>query len=202
MGKGKFITFEGIDGSGKTSAAKRIVRELKGRGFDAVYTCEPTGSWLGDAVKSSYGRKVSPFTEHLLFLADRATHTDEIKEMVGKGKVVVCDRYADSTYAYQAVILKEELKGLDIEPVEWLKAFSRPFVVDPDLTLLIIVAPSMALKRLRGKGSKFEKRGFLEDVHEVYLRLAEENARIRKVDASLPLKEVVERSLDIVMSVL
>ncbi|MCK5548128.1 MAG: hypothetical protein KAI64_03880, partial [Thermoplasmata archaeon] len=63
-------------------------------------------------------------------------------------------------------------------------------------------APSMALKRLRGKGSKFEKRGFLEDVHEVYLRLAEENARIRKVDASLPLKEVVERSLDIVMSVL
>lgn len=200
MGRGKLITFEGIDGSGKTSVAKRVTRELKSRGFKVVYTCEPTSTWLGDAVKSSYEKKVSPFTELFLFLADRATHTARIKKWKEKGFVVICDRYADSTYAYQAVLLRKYLKELDVEPVEWLKAISRPFVIAPNLTVLLLVEPSVALKRIRRKGTKFEKRRFLEEVQRVYQKLAEEDPRFAVIDASPPIEEVVLRSLDIVLS--
>jgi len=200
MGRGKLITFEGIDGSGKTSVAKRVTRELKRRGFKVVYTCEPTNTWLGDAVKSSYEKKVSPFTELFLFLADRATHTTRIKRWMEQGFVVICDRYADSTYAYQAVLLGKYLKELDVEPVEWLKDISRPFVIEPNLTVLLLVEPSVALKRIRRKGTKFEKKRFLEEVHRVYQKLAEEDPRFAVIDASPPIEEVVLRALDIVLS--
>jgi len=200
MAKGKLITFEGIDGSGKTTVAKRVTQDLKEKGYKAIYTYEPTDTWLGDAVKSSYEKDVNPFTEMLLFLADRATHTLQIREWLDNGSIVICDRYADSTYAYQAVALKDELVGLDMEPVDWLIEISRPFVIEPDLTVLLVVEPSAALKRIKRKATKFERERFLEDVQKVYLELAERDSRFTIIDASKSLNETQHRALDLVLS--
>lgn len=200
MAKGKLITFEGIDGSGKTTVAKHITEDLKKKGYKAIYTCEPTKTWLGDAVKSGYEKEISPFTELLLFLADRATHTQQIRDWLNEGSIVICDRYADSTYAYQAVALKKDLEGLDMDPVEWLIEISRPFVIVPDLTVLLVVESSIALKRIKRQATKFERERFLEDVQKVYLELAEKYPRFKIIDASKSLDETQHRTLGLVLS--
>jgi hypothetical protein len=87
MAKGLFITFEGIDGSGKTTVAKRVVEALKQKGYNAIYTCEPTGSELGNTLKSGYEKEVNPFMELFLFLADRAAHTKDIVKWMDEGKI-------------------------------------------------------------------------------------------------------------------
>jgi dTMP kinase len=202
MAKGLFITFEGIDGSGKTTVAKRVVEALKQKGYDALYTCEPTGSEMGTALKSGYEKEVNPFMELFMFLADRASHTKDIMKWVEDGKIVVCDRYADSTYAYQAVMLEDALKGVGIEPLDWLKKISEPFIVQPDLTLLFQIEPSDALKRIRRKGTKFEREKFLKKVQGVYEKLAESESRFVKIDASEKLAEVSQQGLEVVLSML
>lgn len=202
MGKGTFITFEGIDGSGKTTVAKRIVEALKQKGYDALYTCEPTGSDMGTALKSGYEKDVNPFMELFMFLADRASHTKDIRKWVDDGKIVICDRYADSTYAYQAIMLEDALKGAGVEPLEWLKKISEPFIIRPDLTLLFIIEPSVALSRIRRKGTKFEREKFLKKVQDVYEKLAEVESGFVKIDASGKLAEVAEQSLEVVLSML
>jgi dTMP kinase len=136
----------------------------------------------------------------MLFLADRATHTGQIEQWVNEGAVVVCDRYADSTFAYQSVILGEELRALEIEPMEWLLKISRPFITVPDVTLLFVIEPSAALGRIQGEGSKFEKKELLEKIQEVYLELAEKNPRFVKVDASAPIEDVFKNSMDAIVS--
>lgn len=200
MAKGKFITFEGIDGSGKTTVAKRVTEDLVKKGYKVVYTFEPTDTWLGENVKSSHEREVSPFTELLLFLADRASHTKQIREWLDDGTTVICDRYADSTYAYQAVALKEELEGLDVELVDWLIEISCPFIIEPDLKVLLVVEPSIALKRIKREVTKFENERFLEGVQKVYLELAERDSRFTIIDASRSLNETKNRALDLVLS--
>jgi dTMP kinase len=202
MAKGTFITFEGIDGSGKTTVAKRVVEALKQKGYDALYTCEPTGSEMGAALKSGYEKDVNPFMELFLFLADRAAHTKEISKWVDEGKIVICDRYADSTYAYQAIMLEDELKGAGIEPLDWLKKISAPFIIRPDLTLLFQIEPSVALRRIRRKGTKFEKEKFLKNVQGVYEKIAKDDSRFVNIDASGTLAEVSQQSLEVVFSML
>jgi dTMP kinase len=200
MSKGMFITFEGIDGSGKTTAAKRVVEELKSKGFKAMYTCEPTGTSVGEAVKAGYEEEVNPFMELLLFLADRAAHTKEIQKWIEEGNIVICDRYADSTYAYQAVTLEKELTDVEIEPLEWLKRISQPFIIKPEITFLLLVKPRDALNRIRRKGTKFEKEQFLDKVHDVYMRLAEEDSRFITIDAARPLSKVIELCTNILLT--
>lgn len=202
MAKGLFITFEGIDGSGKTTVAKRVVEALKQKGYDALYTCEPTGSELGNTLKSGYEKEVNPFMELFLFLADRAAHTKDIMKWVDDGKIVICDRYADSTYAYQAIMLEDALKAVGIEPLDWLKKISEPFIVQPDLTLLFQIEPSDALQRIRRKGTKFEREKFLKKVQGVYEKLAETESRFVKIDASEKLPEVSQQGLEVVLSML
>ena len=84
--RGKFITFEGIDGCGKTTVSKLVWRQLQKQKVKAVWTCEPTKSWLGAAVKRGWTEKAGVFTESFLFMADRAEHVDEICGLMGKGK--------------------------------------------------------------------------------------------------------------------
>ncbi len=190
--RGMFITFEGIDGSGKTRTAKKVARMLGNHGLPVVLTTEPTRTWLGDAVKRSYGERVSPFTEAMLFMADRATHTEWIKDQIRKGKMVISDRYCDSTYAYQCA----RLKGLVSDPMNWLKRMSAPFVIEPDLTILLDVEPQIGLRRIapRKKKVHFEKEHFLKQVRKNYLRLAK-GRRFVVVDASRPFEKVVEDSM-------
>jgi len=192
----RFVTFEGIDGSGKTSAAAAVARGMRRKGFDVVLTTEPTHTWLGNAVKRSYTEDVSPFTEAFLFMADRATHTQQILRWVSEGKLVISDRYCDSTYAYQAARLKNLRKGA----MGWLMDISKPFVVEPDLTLLLDVAPRLGLQRIapRKKKVHFENEPFLKEVRKNYLLLAK-GRRFVTIDSSRNLDDVVEECLRVVL---
>ncbi len=192
----RFVTFEGIDGSGKTSVAAAVARRMRQEGFDVVLTTEPTRTWLGDAVKRSYTEDVSPFTEAFLFMADRATHTKQIRRWIAEGKLVISDRYCDSTYAYQAARLKKLRKGA----LEWLKDLSRPFIIEPDLTLLLDVTPRLGLRRIapRKKKVHFEREPFLKEVRKNYLLLAK-GRRFVTIDSSRNLEDVVDECLGVVL---
>jgi len=179
--RGRFITIEGIDGSGKTTIAHRIGAELRRRGYRVVLTTEPTRTWLGDAVKRSYDDDVGPLAETFLFLADRARHTERIRAWVAGGAIVVSDRYADSTYAYQGV----RLEGVVPDPIRWLQAISAPFVRKPDLTILLEVPVRLGLRRIAGRKRKirFEKENFLTRVAANYRRIAR-GRRFARIDGS------------------
>ncbi len=193
----RFITFEGIDGSGKSCVAEAVVNNLQDKGLDIVLTTEPTRTWLGDAVKRSYTERVSVFTEAMLFMADRATHTEQIKKWIEEGKIVVSDRYADSTYAYQAARLKELMP----DAMKWLINFSNPFVIEPDLTLLLDVKPEVGLARINSRGKKvhFENASFLSEVRTNYLHLAK-SKRFVVLDVSKPLEDVIKEVLETISS--
>ncbi len=187
-----FITLEGIDGCGKSILAKIIVGRLRGAGMTVTQTREPTRSWLGGAVRRSYREEISPYTEAFLFLADRATHTLWIKDQMALGKVVVSDRYSDSTVAYQAALLHQKLGGDTNEYMRWLLEMSKPVILRPDITLLLDVDPKVSLKRLSGRKEieKFETLENLRQVRRNYLELAKMDDRIKIIDASKSITEV------------
>ncbi len=190
--RGRFITIEGIDGAGKTTIAHRIGAELRRRGYRVVLTTEPTRSWLGDAVKKSYDDDVGPLAETFLFLADRARHTEQIRKWVAGGAIVVSDRYADSTYAYQGA----RLQGIVPVPIRWLRAVSAPVVIEPDLTLLLDVSPRLGLRRIaaRRKKIRFEKQAFLEQVAANY-RTIGRGRRFARIDGSGPAADVTRAAM-------
>lgn len=184
----RFIVFEGIDGSGKSTVAKACL-PLLGEAT-AVLTEEPTNSWLGDAVRRSHKLGENPVTEAFLFMADRASHVEEIREWLSDGRSVVCDRYYHSTVAYQSAAMMEEY---DSDPFDWLLDINRRISIEPDIVFLLDIAPEAALSRVnrRGEQSKFERRDFLERVAENYRRLASASGNVITVDASKPLTEVL-----------
>lgn len=188
MTKGSFVVIEGIDGCGKSSVSRIVASQIGPR---AVLTREPTDSWLGRAVRSGGGKKVSPYTDALLFMADRSIHTMEIAALVKRGKLVISDRYYHSTVAYQAAFLEKDFDG---DAFDWLLDANLRISLHPDLTVLLTIPPGMGLKRIRGrrKLSRFERLGFLRRVMRNYLRLARLDRSIVKVDATRPLDEVVE----------
>lgn len=199
---GKFITFEGIDGCGKTSVVEAIYDQLKAEGKDVILTQEPTKSWLGDAVKRSISEDHPALTEAFLFMADRASHSKEISSWLEDGKIVLCDRYADSTVSYQAASM--ELEGFDGDPFEWLKEISDLCAIKPDATFVLDIEPETALDRIqsRDKMTKFEELDFLRMVRKNFLRLGLIEDRIEVVDASPPLEAVAEEMKRSVASIL
>jgi dTMP kinase len=174
--------------------ARRVHEILSEEGLKITLTKEPTDSWLGQVLKEGFEKKISPFSETLLFTADRATHVGEIRKDLDNGISVFSDRYIDSTIAYQSVILGPYFRGSDMDVVDWLKSLWRPFALLPDVTFLFRAPPGVCLARLssREKKTKFEKERFLEDVQKAYLREAENDSRFRIVDASKPIEDVIE----------
>lgn len=168
--KGLFVVFEGIDGSGKTSVCEYAGKLLKEAGCDVILTAEPTKDPIGMLIRSSV-EGITQDAEALLFAADRAQHTVQIKEWVKAGKVVICDRYYASTIAYQSADFDGESSD-----IQWLRTINDHIAIDPDLTFLIDVSPETGLMRAntRGKLSKFEKKEYLEKVRSVYLDIAKE----------------------------
>jgi len=193
--RGRFITFEGIDGAGKTTIIHRIEPELRSRGYRVVITTEPTRTWLGDAVKRSYDDDIGPLAETFLFLADRARHTIQIREWLARGATVVSDRYADSTYAYQGA----RLRGIVDDPIRWLRSVSAPVVLQPDLTILLDIPPRLGLRRIAGRKRKirFERKAFLTSVAENYLQLAR-SRRFARIDGSLSADAVAREAMRII----
>ncbi len=165
-----FVTFEGIDGSGKTTVSRLVAEMLQKRGEKVFLTGEPTKGWTGDAVRHAYQDDVGPLGEAFLFLADRAAHQEEIRAHLAAGELVLCDRYADSTYAYQGA----RLEGVVANPVHFLRQITEPWLVSPDLTILLRVPAETGLKRIADRPDRvrFEELIFLKKVAANYDALA------------------------------
>jgi len=190
--KGKFICIEGVDGSGKTTQAKRLVRNLRSKDYDAVYTTEPSAGKIGALIRGSVltskSREPVAF-EALLFAADRVDHVQtEVEPLLKQGKIVVCDRYLFSSLAYQGAA------GLDLH---WMDCINK-FALKPDLTLLLDVSPQVAISRLNRKKSVMETLRNLVKVREVYLDLAQQQCMVT-LDGNKPIDEIAKDVLKIVL---
>ncbi|AKB76727.1 Thymidylate kinase [Methanosarcina horonobensis HB-1 = JCM 15518] len=201
--KGKLITLEGIDGSGKSTVAKKLQENSEIRLFEPVFTREPTrGTLTGNAVENAIQSETDQLAELFLFTADHAEHLAKlIKPALENGKTVISDRYSDSRYAYQGVTLKDRLEN----PLEWVKSLHREWTIVPDLTFLFDIEPETAVERCgkRGEQTKFEKIEFLQKVRGNFLSLAkEEPNRFVVIDASSSPekveKEVVQKIIEFI----
>lgn len=186
-----FVVLEGIDGCGKSSVARLLSERL---GTRAVLTREPTNSWIGQAVRKGDSRIVSPYTDALLFMADRAEHTEYISKLLKKRKTVICDRYYHSTVAYQAAYLEDLFEG---DAFRWLLEANLRISIHPDLTVFLMIPPELGLRRIMGRSklSRFERLSFLTKVNRNYIRLARLDPSIVKLDGSGELESIVEEVL-------
>lgn len=185
---GLFIVLEGIDGSGKSSLCERIASVLNEEGYKARVTQEPTYDEVGSFIRSGTVKNISQKAEALLFVADRAIHTERITDWVNGGEIVICDRYFASTVAYQS----SPLEGVALDR-EWLIALNSEIIAEPDITFLLDIDPEKSLRRTddRGLVTKFEKADYLECVRENYLEIAEDYG-FEIIDANLGKDEVFE----------
>ncbi|OPX74845.1 MAG: putative thymidylate kinase [Methanosaeta sp. PtaB.Bin018] len=201
--KGLLITLEGIDGSGKSTAAKHISTQLQEIMPERrlILTAEPTGGEAGKILRarlSSDGPCSSPsrrMEELFLFMADHADHLARLVcPSLEEGAIVISDRYADSTAAYQGVTLQ----GIVPDPVQWIRSVYAPWNMPPDLTLFFALDPALALKRMRSRQEreKFEQLEFLRSVNENFRRLvALEPGRFVSIDASRDAQDVAAQAL-------
>ena len=201
-----FITFEGIDGCGKSTQAKRLFEHMSGRGA-ALLTREPGGWDGGETLREMVisGGLRHGWSEFFLFMLDRAEHAARVIEpALAADRTVICERYHDSTLAYQSWG-----RGLPLAPLEEMaKAASLPV---PDVTVLFAIEPELAIKRvgLRGRPDSFEREGlaFMKKIDAGYRALAAreprrwaiiECGRLNENDVfSLLLKELAERGADV-----
>ncbi len=178
-----FICIEGLDGSGKTTQAKRLVKNLRRKGFDAVYTTEPSGGKVGELIRRfvlDRERRVSTALEALLFAADRVHHVEsEIKPLLKQGKIVVCDRYVYSTLAYQGAA------GLDLG---WIDAINQ-YALKPDVAFFMDVPVNVVVKRFKMKKTVMENRTNMEKVREIYLKLVRQQ-RLTLINGDKPIAQV------------
>jgi len=193
--KGVFICIEGLDASGKTTHAHRLVRNLRRKGFDALYTTEPSRGEIGRFIRTfilQRKRRVPSVVEALLFAVDRVDHVEkEIKPMLENGKIVVSDRYVYSTLAYQGAA------GLDIK---WIEEINR-LALSPDLAIYIDVPPEVVVKRIRRKKSVMERLETQRRVREVYMKFVE-NGKLVPVDGNRRKDEVAKDILTVVLDFL
>jgi len=192
--KGFFICVEGLDGCGKTTQAKLLVKRLK-NSYNAVYTAEPSRGKIGTFIKKNclHGkRRLSSVVEALLFAADRFEHMEnEILPALREGKLVVSDRYVYSSLAYQGAA------GLDLGWIEKINEHS----IRPDLAVFIDVEPEIVIKRLKHKKSVMENLETQRKVREVYLKFVEKGGLV-KIDGNRSKREVAEEILTVVLGFL
>jgi len=192
---GVLITLEGVEGSGKTTQMMRLGRWLRRQGRKVEHTREPDGTRLGVAVRRLFERPgvhPKPLVEVFLFMAARQQHVAEkIRPWLDRGRVVLCDRYADATVAYQGYG-----RGVDPDLIRELNARATSGVV-PDLTLLFDLDPAAGLQRNRAMGRRLdrferEKLAFHRRVRQGYHEiLRAEPKRVRLIRAGEP-PDVVE----------
>lgn len=186
MMKGRLITFEGIDGSGKSTLSKCVV-ELLRKDYDVFFTKEPTVTWMGEIVRQSIDSDTDSLVELFLFIADHAENVALIKKELSQEKIVISDRYSDSQYAYQGALLADHFD----DPIKWIKQIHDGWNIKPDLTFLLLADPSISLARCDRQKAKFEEIEFLKKVQQNYLQLAdEEPERFIKIDAEKELDEM------------
>jgi dTMP kinase len=195
-----FITFEGIEGCGKTTQVNLLANYLEENNISCLKTLEPGGTAIGQDIRKilldSKNTHLAPLTELILYAADRAQHVSEIiKPALDQGKWVICDRFFDATVAYQGFG-----RGMNMELIDFLNR-QAAIDVSPDLTLLMDCPEDIGLKRAlkRNKIQNLEDQGrfekekmeFHRKVRSGYLDLAEKyKDRFRIIDASRSIEEV------------
>jgi dTMP kinase len=193
--KGFFICIEGLDGSGKTTHAYRLVQNLQKRGFDAVYTTEPSEGEIGKFIRASVlqGKKRVPrVVEALLFAVDRVEHLEkDVKPALKEGKIVVSDRCVYSSLAYQGAA------GLDLEWIEEINRFALP----SDLAIYIDVPPEVVVKRIRRKKSVMERLETQRRVKQVYMKFVD-NGKLMPIDGDRKKSEVEQNILNVILDFL
>ena len=199
-----FISFEGIEGCGKTTQIKRLVKKVHGFGIPLITTLEPGGTVIGETIRqillNSHNKNLSPLTELILYSADRAQHIEEvIKPALNQEKWVICDRFFDSTVAYQGAARGQDMK--------LIRALNDKVAqgIRPDITFLldcsVDVGLDRALRRNKTVSQKDqdrferEKMDFHMKVRRGYLELAhKEPKRFVIIDATMP-KDEVEKNI-------
>lgn len=188
-----FITFEGIEGCGKTTQLELLYSYLVKKGYKVVKTREPGGTPFGETLRDAFlhtGTKVDPFSELLLFMAMRAQHVEElIRPALRKGSIVLCDRFADASYAYQGYG-----RGIDPNVIETLNGLTTKGI-KPDLTILLNCPVQKGLTRKARSAvmDRFEKEAlsFHRRVKKAYEKLAKENAeRFFVIDGTLDINSI------------
>ena len=222
--KGILITFEGIDGSGKSTIVSEIARRIAeeerspfaGRSF--LFTAEPTEGEEGRLIREklkrgtrteegwgSERREAEQLEELFLFMADHARHLAEtVIPALERNMVVISDRYSDSRVAYQGATLR----GVIPRPLEWVRELHRPWSVVPDKTILFSIDPTLAVERCQSRAGKagsyqiskppekFEREGFLEEVARNFELMARrEPERFVVIDAARGKAEILEETM-------
>lgn len=201
-----FITFEGPEGSGKTSVANEISRKLEALGYSILRTREPGGTPIAEDIREILLNKkngvLDPRAEALLFAASRRQHlVEKVWPALAEGKIVICDRFLDSSLAYQG-----GARGLGVDNVLNINLFATEGRY-PDLTLLFDISPENGLARIAKNANRevnrldLEKLEFHKKVRQTFIDLAKRYSdRYVIIDASLPLEVVVENAYKAITS--
>ncbi|MEW9503327.1 dTMP kinase [Jeotgalibacillus marinus] len=204
MSKGMFITVEGPDGAGKTTVTNKVVEELKDRGHDVLLTREPGGIDIAEKIRevilNPTHTTMDSRTEALLYAAARRQHlVEKVFPALEQGKIVLCDRFIDSSLAYQG-----HARGLGIDEVWGINQFAIGDMM-PDCTLYFDIDPVEGMARIAKNDGRevnrldLESMAFHEKVYEGYqLLLTRFPERMRKIDASRTIEEVSEEALEII----
>ncbi|MFD2706394.1 dTMP kinase [Salibacterium lacus] len=206
--KGFFITFEGCDGAGKTTVLNKVHHELEEQGYHVLKTREPGGIDIAEKIRTLIldpeHTAMERRTEALLYAAARRQHlTEKVIPALEKGIIVLCDRFIDSSLAYQGAA-----RGIGVEEVLAINEFA---VEDhmPDATIYLDIDPEEGLSRIHeNKKREFnrldqEHLDFHHNVYQAYETLAERfPERIHKVDAALPMEEVQHQAVHLILNVL
>jgi dTMP kinase len=187
-----FVTFEGVDGSGKSTQARLLADWLRSEGREVVLTREPGGTSVGERIRELllHGEGMAPWAEAALFAAARAQLVDEvIRPALARGADVVSDRYLDSSLAYQGVA-----RGLGVERVLELNLLATSGLL-PDRTFLLALPPEDAEARRGDRPDRIEREGsaFAEDVDRAYREIASVfSKRVAVVDAGRNPEDIAE----------
>ena len=205
--KGLFITFEGPEGSGKTSVVKAVVNFLEQKKMNIMTTREPGGIRISEEIREVIlkveNTEMDHITEALLYAAARRQHmVEKILPALNEGKVVLCDRFVDSSLAYQG-----HGRGLGIDTIYTINAYAIENRL-PDLTIFIDVPPHIGLNRVFSNGRKvdrldLESLSFHQKVYEGYQILIQKYPeRIKVIDGQKPVDQVIQNALDIIQDFL
>ena len=201
-----FITLEGPEGSGKTTAVEAAVKALEEKGYQIVRTREPGGTPIAEQIRNvildKANTNMDPRTEALLYAASRRQHlVEKVWPALKEGKIVICDRYLDSSLAYQG-----GARRLGVDNILNVNLFATENTF-PDLTLLFDITPEEGLKRISANASRevnrldLEKLEFHHKVRDTFLALAKRYPeRFVIIDASKSREEVAKATLDAIMS--